>query len=122
MKPETPLSQAAMARFQHNPEQAVAWLNKALPRDYGDFAPLVIEHLKQQDTLAEQLIRKSAEEAAMMIRTLHRRGTKHCALVGGLSEFVLPWLPNDVADLITAPEGDAMQGALLLAGQTAKKA
>ena len=115
MKPETPLSQAAMARFQYNPEQAVAWLNKALPRDYGSFAPLVIEHLKQQDALAEQLIRESAEEAAMMIRALHGRGAKHCALVGGLSEFILPWLPDNVTGLIALPEGDAMHGALLLA-------
>ncbi|WP_257296195.1 hypothetical protein [Endozoicomonas sp. YOMI1] len=75
----------------------------------------MIEHLSKGDQLAEQLIRESAEDAAMMIRVLYQRGASQCALVGGLSEFVMPWLPEDVAAIATLPQGDAMHGALLMA-------
>lgn len=115
MKEQTPLSLAIMATFDHSPEQAVAWQDSALPRDYGSYGPLVIEHLSKGDQLAEQLIRESAEDAAMMIRVLYQRGANQCALVGGLSEFVMPWLPEDVAAIATLPQGDAMHGALLMA-------
>lgn len=117
MKTETSLSKAIMATFDNNPENAVAWQDNALPRDYGSFGPLIVEHLSKNDPLAEQLIRDSADDAAMMIRVLHQRGASQCALVGGLSEFVMPWLPDDVAGIATLPLGDAMQGALLMAAK-----
>ena len=117
MKEETPLSQVIMATFGNYPENAVAWQDSALPRDYGFYGPVVVEHLSKGDKLAEQLIRESAEDAAMMIRVLHQRGANQCALVGGLSEFVMPWLPEDVAAIATLPQGDAMHGALLMAAK-----
>ncbi|MFK0570414.1 BadF/BadG/BcrA/BcrD ATPase family protein [Endozoicomonas sp.] len=117
MKPETPLSRDIMATFDNMPENAVAWQDSALPRDYGSFGPLVVEHLSKGDPLAEQLIQESADDAAMMIRVLHQRGANQCALVGGLSEFVMPWLPEDVATIATLPKGDAMHGALLMAAK-----
>ncbi|WP_299725498.1 BadF/BadG/BcrA/BcrD ATPase family protein [uncultured Endozoicomonas sp.] len=115
MKESTPLSKAIMATFDNTPENAVAWQDSALPRDYGSYGPLIVEHLGYGDKLAEQLIQESANDAAMMIRVLHQRGANKCALVGGLSEFVLPWLPEDVSPLATLPKGDAMHGALLMA-------
>lgn len=115
MKEETPLSQAIMATFDNRPENAVAWQDSALPRDYGSYGPMVVEHLSKGDKLAEQLIRECAGDAAMMIRVLHQRGASQCALVGGLSEYVMPWLPEDVAAIATLPQGDAMHGALLMA-------
>ena len=117
MKEATPLSQAIMTTFDNSPENAVAWQDSALPRDYGSYGPMVVEHLSKGDKLAEQLIRESAEDAAMMIRVLHQRGANQCALVGGLSEFVMPWLPENVASIATLPQGDAMHGALLMAAK-----
>lgn len=115
MKPETPLSRAIMSRFGNNPENAVAWQDSALPRDYGALGPIVTEYLAQGDPLAQQLMKSIAEDAAMLIRTLHQRGAQRCALVGGLSEHVMPWLPEDVTTIATLPEHDAMHGALLMA-------
>ncbi|WP_095210294.1 BadF/BadG/BcrA/BcrD ATPase family protein [Endozoicomonas ascidiicola] len=115
MKDTTPLSKAIMATFDNNPENAVAWQDSALPRDYGSYGPTVIEHLSKGDKLAAQLIREVANDAAMMIRVLHQRGASQCALVGGLSEFILPSLPKDVVSIATLPKGDAMHGALLMA-------
>ena len=115
MKPETPLSRAIMARFDNNPENAVAWQDSALPRDYGALGPIITEYLAQGDPLAQQLMKSIAEDAAMLIRKLHQRGAEQCALVGGLSEHVMPWLPEDVRTIATLPEHDAMYGALLMA-------
>lgn len=113
--PTTALSKAVMAQFNHSPEFAVAWQDSALPRDYAALAPLIIEHSQQQDALALQLLQNSANDAAMLIRTLHRRGAQQCAMVGGIAPFIMPYLPNDVTHLAALPQGDAMHGALLMA-------
>lgn len=111
----TPLSRAIMEKFDNNPENAVHWQDTALPRDYGSFGPLVIEHLANQDPLALKLLNDSAEEAAMLIRGLIKRGVSQCAPVGGFSQFVVDFLPEDVQPYVVKPHGDAMHGAILMA-------
>ncbi|OQX39085.1 MAG: N-acetylglucosamine kinase [Oceanospirillales bacterium LUC14_002_19_P2] len=113
--PTTPLCSALMARFDHSPEAIIAWQTHALPRDYGAFAPLVFEYTDQKDTLAVQLLQKAADDAAAMIRVLLDKGVKHCALVGGISGFIRPWLPEALAPYLVAPKGDALSGALIMA-------
>ncbi len=115
MKPETSLSRAIMARFDDNPENAVAWQDSALPRDYGALGPIITEYLAQGAPLAQQLMQSIADDAAMLIRTLHQRGAAQYAMVGGFSKHVMPRLPADVAAIATLPEHDAMYGALLMA-------
>jgi hypothetical protein len=37
------------------------------------------------------------------------------ALVGGLVEFIKPWIPEATAARLTEPQADAMAGGILLA-------
>jgi glucosamine kinase len=46
-------------------------------------------------------------------------GTQRLSVVGGLAAHVAPWLSPVVKSHIVAPEGDALDGALRLARQTA---
>ena len=113
--PTTPLCSALMARFEHSPEAIIAWQTHALPRDYGAFAPVVFEYADKKDSLAIQLLQAAAEDAAAIIRTLLDKGIGHCALVGGISSFIRPWLPETLTSYLVAPKGDALSGALIMA-------
>ncbi|USE37143.1 BadF/BadG/BcrA/BcrD ATPase family protein [Endozoicomonas sp. SCSIO W0465] len=120
IKDKTPLSEEIMATLFHNrAEDAVGWQQKAKPADYGKVAELITRHLKQGDALAKQLMQGAAEEAAEMIRCLLKRGASGCALVGGLSGHIKPFLPEDLARVtfIPGPDRDALHGALKMAEQ-----
>ncbi len=113
--PGTPLCSALMAHFDHSPEEIIAWQTHALPRDYGTFAPVIFDYADKKDSLAIQLLQAAAEDAAAMIRALLDKGVKHCALVGGISDFIGPWLPESLLPYIVEPKGDALSGALIMA-------
>ncbi|WP_211830054.1 BadF/BadG/BcrA/BcrD ATPase family protein [Kistimonas asteriae] len=113
--PATPLCAALMARFDNSPEAVIAWQTHALPRDYGAFAPVVFDYADKQDSMAIQLLQAAAEDAAAMIRALLDKGVKQCALVGGISGFIRPWLPEAMTPYLVAPKGDALSGALIMA-------
>jgi glucosamine kinase len=49
--------------------------------------------------------------AAAMIRVLLDKGVEQCALVGGISAFVRPWLPHTLDQSLTSIKGDALTGA-----------
>ena len=118
--PKGPLSAAVMARFGDDPEAAVAWMDSAQPRDYAAFAPLVVEHAAARDPMAVALMERNTADAARMTEALLATGAPRLALMGGLAPFVEPWLPPPLRDLLVAPVGDALDGALLLARQAKK--
>ena len=115
--PATPLSRALMARFLDSPEQAVLWSNTAGPRDYAALAPLVFEYAAQDDPLALALLQKTASDATLLIEALRQRGAPNIALLGGLAEPLRPYLPKEIQAVLNTPQGDALDGALLLAQQ-----
>lgn len=121
IREKTPLSEEIMATlFDNRGENAVRWQQTAKPADYGKVAELITRHLKNGDTLARQLMQEAAQEAADIIRSLLRRGASGCALVGGVSEHIKPFLPEDLAKLtfIPGPDQDALHGALKMAEQS----
>ncbi len=113
--PRTPLTLAVMARFQNDPEAAVAWLDRAVSRDYAALAPLVVEHAEAGDPIAEVLMRRAAADAAQLIEALRAAGAAQVCLMGGLALPLLPWLPEAVRQTLGTPRGDALDGALILA-------
>ena len=115
MQPTTALSQAIMAKFDHDPEQAVLWADQARPADYAALAPLVFEHATQNDVLAQSLLAQTASAAADLIRTLIKRGAPTITLLGGLSALLTPYLPDHVRTVLAPAAGDALDGALLMA-------
>ncbi|MEZ5591418.1 MAG: BadF/BadG/BcrA/BcrD ATPase family protein [Gammaproteobacteria bacterium] len=115
--PATPLSRALMARFLDSPEQAVLWSNTAVPRDYAALAPLVFEYAAQDDPLALALLQETASDATLLIEALRQRGAPNIALLGGLAEPLRPYLPKAIQSVLSTPQGDALDGALLLARQ-----
>ncbi|MFB9885524.1 BadF/BadG/BcrA/BcrD ATPase family protein [Balneatrix alpica] len=111
------LTEQVMQGFEHNPEQLVAWLNEAKPKDYAAFAPMVLQYAEQQDPIARQLLQRQAREIDIHIAALIAAGSQHCALMGGLAEPMLPWLSEASRAVLVAPQQDALYGAMLLARQ-----
>jgi glucosamine kinase len=51
------------------------------------------------------------------IETIFARGATRCVLMGGLAAPIKPWLRARIVDRLVEPLGDALDGALLLAGR-----
>src|SRR5262249_19406525 len=57
----TPLLDRVFARFDRDAHAIVRWTATALPRDYGDIAPLVTEEAARGDFAAIELARLAAQ-------------------------------------------------------------
>ncbi len=51
----------------------------------------------------------------MIIRRLLELGAPKVAMIGGIFPHLFPWLPEDVKPYLIEPQGDAMDGAILMA-------
>ncbi|OYQ32331.1 ATPase [Niveispirillum lacus] len=113
--PHTDLTRAVMATLGGDPPAVVAWVGPARPGDYGTLAPLVLEHARKGDPVAERLVREQADYLVLHIRRLLELGAPAICLMGGLGPVLLDWMPPWVRGVLTEPKGDAMAGGVLLA-------
>lgn len=116
----TPLSTAVTERFGHDTARAIAWMDQASPHDYGSFAPLVMEYAEADDTIARSIVEDAVGHIERFIETIFERGATRCALLGGLSAKMRPWLRARTVARLSEPLGDALSGALYLAGLPAQ--
>ena len=112
----SPLSTAITERFGHDPVQAVAWMDRATPRDYAALAPLVMDHAEADDPIARSIVEDAAGHIERFIETIFKAGAPACTLAGGLAPRMRPWLRQRTLELLSEPRGDALDGALRLAG------
>jgi glucosamine kinase len=118
----TNLTNDVMMRFHNEPFEAVAWMDKATATDYASFAPLVMRHADDGDSIARRIVRDAAEQIDGLVRRLSECGAPRIALLGGLASSIDPWLAPDVQRRLVAPQGDAVDGALHLARRARAKA
>jgi glucosamine kinase len=91
-------------------------MDQAAPGDYASFAPLVMDYAENGDEIALSIVRDAALHVERFIETIIARGAPRCVLMGGLSERMKPWLRQRIVAQIDEPLGDALDGALILAG------
>lgn len=113
------LTRAVMARFDDDPFEAVAWMDKATATDYATFAPMVMRHADDGDPVGRRIVRDAAEQIDGLVRRLVECGAPRIALLGGLASPMQAWLAPDVQRRLAPVEGDAVDGALLLARRSA---
>lgn len=113
----TPLSRALTQQFEHAIPQVIGWMDEAAPGDYARFAPLVLHYAESGDEIALSIVRDAALHVERFIETIYARGATRCVLMGGLAEPMKPWLRARIVDRLVEPLGDALDGALLLAGR-----
>lgn len=115
----THLTRDVMVRFHGDPFATVAWMDHASATDYATFAPLVMRHADAGDPGARRIVRDAAEQIDDLVRRLAECGAPRVALLGGLASPMQPWLAPDVQRRLVPIEGDAVDGALLLARRAA---
>ncbi|MEY4501850.1 MAG: hypothetical protein RIS52_1740 [Pseudomonadota bacterium] len=113
----TPLSQAITKQFEHAIPRIIAWMDEATPGDYARFAPVILDYAESGDEIALSIVRDAALHVERFIETINARGAERCVLMGGLAERMKPWLRVRVVALLDEPLGDALDGALILAGR-----
>jgi glucosamine kinase len=104
-----------LERFQSDPAIVIRWSETASATDYAAFAALVIKHAQAGEPAAANLLRDAAAHIAGLAEAVLSRGAPRVALVGGLVEFIQPYIPPTTAARIADPEGDALAGGIALA-------
>ena len=111
----TKLTRAVMAKFGDDPFEAVAFADRATATDYAKFAPLVMDHAEAGDPAACTIVAHAAGEIETLATRLAARGVPRIALLGGLAPRLMDWLSADMQRLLVPADGDAIDGALILA-------
>jgi glucosamine kinase len=101
--------------FGSDPHAVVRWMGSARPRDFGRWAPLVLDHAGHDDPAAGQVMRLAAGHIDAIAARLAEHGATRLALMGGLAAGIEPWLSTATRARLVPPAGDALDGALRLA-------
>jgi glucosamine kinase len=113
--PPTEFSKEVLARFNADPAVVIRWSETATATDYAAFAAIVIKHSETGEPAATRLLRDAAAHIAGLVEAVLARGAPRVALVGGLIEFIKPYIPAATAARLTEPQADAIAGSILLA-------
>jgi glucosamine kinase len=114
-RPATAFTRDVMSRFDGDPFEVVAWMDRATATDYATLAPLVMRHATEGDPVASGIVRGAAAQVDDIVRRLVEQGAPRIALLGGLASSMTPWLAADAHARLCPAEGDALDGALNLA-------
>lgn len=114
------LGPAVLARFGGSPAQVVGWAGTARPADYAALVPVVLEQAAAGDPAAVALLAEAGGHVAGVLRRLRDLGAPRLALVGGLAGVLADHLPPQERGWLTAPQGDALSGALTVARRRAE--
>lgn len=111
----TAFANEILERFQSDPAVVIRWSETASATDYAVFAAIVIKHAAAGEPAATNLLRDAAVHIAGLVDAVLARGAPRVALVGGLVEFLKPYIPAATAARLTEPKADAVAGGILLA-------
>ena len=111
----TALTREILDHFHGSAGEIVDWTSRATPRDYAEFAPMVMQHANQGDATGELIVQEAAQRIGAVVRTMLERGAPHCCLMGGVAPYLRDWLAPSIRARLREPLGDALDGAILLA-------
>lgn len=88
--PPSTLAIRLMDRFKRDQAEVVRWAARAIPADYGHFAPWVFDAASDGDELANQLLDETCEQLRLLLDGMTQLGASQIALLGGLARASLP--------------------------------
>lgn len=111
----SPLIEAILAHFQQDWTQFIIWANQAKSTQFAELAPIVVEQAEGETPLAVELMLQAAREIDRIGEALAAKTSKSlpCALLGGLSPSIEPWLGESLRSRLVPPQYDAAKGAIL---------
>lgn len=116
---KSPLVEDVFGFFNKDVAAFTTWANRANSTEFARLAPLVINHLQQNETAAVRLIKKAAhavDRIGMTLFKLQKERDRHlpCSLLGGMAPFIEPWLCEELRTCLVPRQADACSGAILL--------
>lgn len=109
-------AQALLTHCGGHRDAVFNWLAGANQTRFAQLAPIVIEYAASQPQAGDILL-AAGREVEKMANALDPTATMPIALCGGLAEALWPYLPQAVLPRMTRPQGDSVQGALILVMQ-----
>ena len=114
------LVEEVFAFFKNDLNEFTHWANRANSNEFARLAPLVINHSLSNDVIANQLMMTAAaavDNVGQALAQLNAENTQPlpCSLFGGIAPFIEPWLSAQLRARLTPRQGDANNGAILLA-------
>ncbi len=116
LEAHTPFTRGLMARFADDPAAVIRWGLQARSADYGAEAPACFAAAGAGDAVALSIVATAALALGELVAALRRHGAGRIAMVGGGAGAIHPYLPAAAAAALSEPLGDALDGAILLAG------
>ncbi len=101
-----------MDHFKRDQAEVVRWAARAIPADYGRFAPWVFDAASDGDDLATALLDETCAQLGMLLEGMTQLGADRIALLGGIGTRLAPRLGHFH---LVAPKRDALEGAILFA-------
>jgi glucosamine kinase len=111
----TPLHHAVIAAVGPSIDAVAAWTYQAPSTRYATLAPLVVDAADRGDPAGLRLVRRAAYEAEQLVSTLDPPGELPLCLSGSLALPILGHMAERVRTRVRPSQGDACDGALLLA-------
>lgn len=112
--PHTQLTRSLMTKYQNSPEQMLLWSTLAQPSNWAECVRAVFHSAEKGDEQAKTLLKQTATDAELMIKPLLTSAQGAIALLGGVATPLTPWLSKEIRSQLTAPQGDALDGAILI--------
>lgn len=110
--PPSLLAVRLLDHFKRDQAEVVRWATKAIPADYGRFAPWVFDAASDGDELACQLLDETCTQLQTLLEGMQQLGARRIALLGGIGTRLAPRLAH--LNLVP-PAADALEGAILFA-------
>lgn len=121
IEPHGELTRAILARFGGAPAPMVAFARDAAPRDFAAFAPGVADASAAGDAAGLALMRRGAGYLQACVDRAGLTDGDVVCLMGGLGPRYAPFLEGWVRARVRPPQGDALDGALLLARRRSRR-
>lgn len=120
LKPETKLTKSIADFYDVDTAINLAQIvSTFVPADFAKLAPLIMEHAKQQDVYALQLVQTGADYLSRVALKLMEEKTLPLSLIGGLSPLMANYFDEQVKQLLKPAENPPEMGAVLFAQQSA---
>lgn len=111
----TPLHRAVIAAVGPSIDAVAAWAYQAPSTRYATLAPLVVDAAGRGDPAGLRLVRLAAHEVEQLVNALDPRGELPLCLGGSLALPIFNYMTERVMGRVRPSQGDACDGALLLA-------
>jgi glucosamine kinase len=113
-----PLAQAVRQAIGGDEAALRAWSARAGQHRFAQLAPLVFAH-EADDPAAAALLARAVDALAAHADALDGAGTLPISVLGSIGRRLAPRLPARLQERLREPQGDALDGALVLARRAA---